>query len=701
MAANRKLQTEIQQVLKKVDEGVELFNEIWEKVYSADSQTLKEKYESDLKKEIKKLQRLRDQIKSWISSNDIKDKTQLIEARKVIESKMEQFKICERDTKTKAYSKEGLARDSRVDPKEAIREEKRQWLNDCLEKLNDLNNTVEAEKEKLATGKNKSKNKESLEKLDNRLQKQKWHIGKIELMIKLLDNEELDPSLLDGVKDSVEYYIETAPDDDGALGVEHEFDIYEDLALDSYNITPVTFDIATRGRNGSMDEEGGTPAVTPIPAPGSTTTAATTTPVATTTITTAAVTTPTTTTNTAPSNASIAATASNTNPLTNTSTATAVASNTTPGSVIDHKTIHTNTTKEVEKRTGPQPTVAQVLKGGNKTGLTNASSSTDKSTESPATTLPPPPGIAVAKSTSADEKSSKTSANESPRVTGKPENKAAPLNAAKIPVAQILKASTTAASSQASVTTPSSTTGGSAPSAPTITTKTVTESPAITTLPAAVNPGSLVTTPAVAPANGSIASQQSWGLTLPAPATATSVLPQTTSAPPNLNPVSYNLPPASSQNLPLNPMGSIIGMPNAPPAVAPSNITPEMQQTLNILKQSFLTAPEEFQYVPRNPNPNTHPSFPSVPLYTNYAENAALFDRLPLDTVFFSFYFQQNTFQQVLAARRLKKSSYRFHKKLGSWFQRHLDPKVATQDYEEGTYLYFDCDAGNFILDFR
>ena len=30
----------------------------------------------------------------------------------------------------------------------------------------------------------------------------------------------------------MEYYIETATDDDGALGVDDEFDIYEDLQLD-------------------------------------------------------------------------------------------------------------------------------------------------------------------------------------------------------------------------------------------------------------------------------------------------------------------------------------------------------------------------------------------------------------------------------------------------------------------------------------
>ena len=109
MSANRKLLTEIQQVLKKIEEGVELFDDIWGKVYAAEQQALKEKYEADLKKEIKKLQRLRDQIKTWLGSSEIKDKNQLLEARKVIETKMEQFKICERDTKTKAYSREGDA----------------------------------------------------------------------------------------------------------------------------------------------------------------------------------------------------------------------------------------------------------------------------------------------------------------------------------------------------------------------------------------------------------------------------------------------------------------------------------------------------------------------------------------------------------------------------------------------------------------
>lgn len=63
-----------------------LWKLVREKVEQAPNQNLKEKYEADLKKEIKKLQRYRDQVKSWHSSNDIKNKTPLLDARKAIES---------------------------------------------------------------------------------------------------------------------------------------------------------------------------------------------------------------------------------------------------------------------------------------------------------------------------------------------------------------------------------------------------------------------------------------------------------------------------------------------------------------------------------------------------------------------------------------------------------------------------------------
>lgn len=123
MAANRKLQGEIDRTLKKVQEGVEIFDEIWEKVYSAQNQNQKEKFESELKSQIKKLQRYRDDIKTWITNSDIKDKRPLTDARKLIETEMERFKVCEKEFKTKAFSKEGLSQARRCLRRNAARSE--------------------------------------------------------------------------------------------------------------------------------------------------------------------------------------------------------------------------------------------------------------------------------------------------------------------------------------------------------------------------------------------------------------------------------------------------------------------------------------------------------------------------------------------------------------------------------------------------
>lgn len=83
--AQRKLQTEIDRTFKRIDEGIAEFNDIWEKVHSTANANLKEKYEGDLKKEIKKLQRYRDQVKTWASSSEIKNKEPLMEQRRKIE----------------------------------------------------------------------------------------------------------------------------------------------------------------------------------------------------------------------------------------------------------------------------------------------------------------------------------------------------------------------------------------------------------------------------------------------------------------------------------------------------------------------------------------------------------------------------------------------------------------------------------------
>lgn len=84
--AARKLAQEVDKCFKKVAEGVAEFESIYEKIEQSNNPTQKDKLEDQLKREIKKLQRLRDQIKTWAASNDIKDKAPLLEHRRLIET---------------------------------------------------------------------------------------------------------------------------------------------------------------------------------------------------------------------------------------------------------------------------------------------------------------------------------------------------------------------------------------------------------------------------------------------------------------------------------------------------------------------------------------------------------------------------------------------------------------------------------------
>ncbi|CAA6653785.1 unnamed protein product [Spirodela intermedia] len=206
MGASRKLQGEIDRVLKKVQEGVDIFDSIWNKVYDTENANQKEKFEADLKKEIKKLQRYRDQIKSWIQSSEIKDKKALMDARKQIEREMERFKVCEKETKTKAFSKEGLGQQPKTDPKEKAKSETRDWLNNIVGDLESQIDNFEAEIEGLSVKKGKTH-------LETSITRHKTHIMKLEWILRLLDNDELSPEQVNDVKEFLEDYVERNQED--------------------------------------------------------------------------------------------------------------------------------------------------------------------------------------------------------------------------------------------------------------------------------------------------------------------------------------------------------------------------------------------------------------------------------------------------------------------------------------------------------
>ncbi|KAK9664678.1 hypothetical protein RND81_14G060700 [Saponaria officinalis] len=236
MGASRKLQGEIDRVLKKVQEGVDVFDSIWNKVYDTDNANQKEKFEADLKKEIKKLQRYRDQIKTWIQSSEIKDKKvsasyeqALLDARKLIEREMERFKICEKETKTKAFSKEGLGQQPKTDPKEKAKSETRDWLNNVVFELQSQINEFEAEMEGLSVKKGKTR-PPRLTHLEASISRHKAHVMKLELILRLLDNEELSPEQVNDAKDFLEDYVERNQEDFDEFSDVDE--LYSTLPLD-------------------------------------------------------------------------------------------------------------------------------------------------------------------------------------------------------------------------------------------------------------------------------------------------------------------------------------------------------------------------------------------------------------------------------------------------------------------------------------
>ncbi|KAJ8697924.1 general negative regulator of transcription subunit 5 [Pleurotus ostreatus] len=95
-------------------------------------------------------------------------------------------------------------------------------------------------------------------------------------------------------------------------------------------------------------------------------------------------------------------------------------------------------------------------------------------------------------------------------------------------------------------------------------------------------------------------------------------------------------------------------------------------------------------YVPRTPF-QTPPYYPQSP--HPLLNTAGIFSQLDVETLFYVFYFLPGTYQQYLAAKELKRQSWRFHVKYLTWFQRHSEPQAITEEYEQGVYVYFDWEG--------
>ena len=66
-----------------------------------------------------------------------------------------------------------------------------------------------------------------------------------------------------------------------------------------------------------------------------------------------------------------------------------------------------------------------------------------------------------------------------------------------------------------------------------------------------------------------------------------------------------------------------------------------------------------------------------------HSDTVEFFQRLSTETLFFIFYYMEGTKAQYLSAKALKKQSWRFHTKYMMWFQRHEEPKIINEEYEQ------------------
>lgn len=66
-----------------------------------------------------------------------------------------------------------------------------------------------------------------------------------------------------------------------------------------------------------------------------------------------------------------------------------------------------------------------------------------------------------------------------------------------------------------------------------------------------------------------------------------------------------------------------------------------------------------------------------------HSDTVEFFQRLSPETLFFVFYYMEGTKAQYLAAKALKKQSWRFHTKYMMWFQRHEEPKIINEEFEQ------------------
>lgn len=693
MADRRKLQGDIDRCLKKVDEGVETFEDIWKKVQTATNSNQKEKFETDLKKEIKKLQRLRDQIKSWITNSDIKDKSSLMEHRKLIETQMERFKVVERETKTKAYSKDGLGAAAKLDPHTKEKSETTLWLSGQIDKLNLQLDQFESELESRASSSKKRTKDPKCDELRQHQDRHKFHIETLEKIMRQVDNDKLAVDKVKDIRDDIEYYVQSNQEPNFE---ENEY-LYDELDLEEITDATTLASSPTESDDILVEKVGSTPSSTNSSSP---------------------------------------------------SPSPSLNANHSSDKHDDTERKRHKSQSEEKKSASPAPhgnsktQLSSAKHSQNNSSTQNLENNTVNSNHHPLTALPPltTPYAAAAGAQQNSSDSSKPHINSIEHSgTG---NISSSSNVSSTSNTNSVSLTSSGNPSVPSAPSPQLASGAVTPSVNTVNSSASsainstqvhssrTDGPPVVNGPLSVggstsqkvkNDEMSLRTMAQQVINAELDKMpSSLAPGDPSNVYMTTQVPSQPTAPSSSEQCSVNLsdqqqqlsaqlpqqqiPPAAQTNtihlnplLGMAPLGSVL-------------LSKEQHYQSDMVDAAFhhLPHPSDSEkmrhFLPRNPCP-TPGYYPSASF--PHADTVEFYQRCNTETLFFIFYYMEGTKAQYLAAKALKKQSWRFHTKYLMWFQRHEEPKQITEEFEQGTYVYFDYEKwcqkkkDNFTFEYR
>ena len=573
---------------------------------------------------------------------------------------MEKFKAVEKEMKTKAFSKEGLQATAKLDPKEKAKLDSCEFLSNMVEELERQVETLEAEEEALQAtvkkGKKDTGKADRLAEIGRTTERHKYHQGKLELLLRSLENGNVETEQVQELEESIKYYVE----ENQAVDFNEDDTIYDDLNLEedegafglnndndrvsSQDTQSIADDLPETAEGRSTGPGGGKPKSTSVSEPQTTGVRR-------------------------PSNqlkSPLPALATLHTPL---------ASN-------------TNGTTNNTMKPAPLPTRApgETLKYASAAAAAAAS---DKSAVGIAP-LPPPPSAASAPAPtphvppglSAFPPTQKSSATTSPSAAPSLPTSSGPTPAQKpaVPVTTRADSPSTSQSqpkspilNHTSPNTPPST--RNVPSLPTAGSPSHSRTPSTSKIPPPAQvPAKEANIPV--PIETHIAPVQSK---LPTAEQANGERPRQEE-----EESVYHLPPG---------LQDLVQSFEVTKSRAPASESPSVQRLLSASHASrpdYLDAEKPRHYRP-DTKYNTPGYYPQQP-FPN-ADDPSLYGKIDTDTLFYIFYYRQNTYQQYMAAKSLKSQSWRFHKQYQTWFQRHEEPKTITEEYEQGTYRFFDYES--------